>query len=297
MCPMLKIRVPATSANLGPGFDCLGLALDIWNENSFEPAGEMSFRVTGEGADKLDNHPKNLLTKSFAQVYEVCGKTFTGVKVESHNNILLSSGLGSSAAAIVAGLFGANELLDRPLDTGELLKLATQIEGHPDNVAPALLGGLVVSVMDEDEIIARKHEVPEFTIVIVKPSIDLSTQAARAVLPKTISRADAIFNIGRTSLVVDALRCGDLDLLKKVMDDRLHQPYRLEHVPGGKPAYETAKKFGAAALSGAGPSIICFTERENANAALTMVKAAFEEQGISARGLVTRPSAAGVHTI
>ena len=146
MCPMLKIRVPATSANLGPGFDCLGLALDVWNEVSFEVGDKISFHVTGEGAVKLNHHPKNLLTKSFAQVYEVCGKRFFGVKIESNNNIPLSSGLGSSAAAIIAGLFGANELLNKPLDLCELLKLAAKIEGHPDNVAPALLGGLIVRV-------------------------------------------------------------------------------------------------------------------------------------------------------
>jgi homoserine kinase len=297
MCPMLKIRVPATSANLGPGFDCLGLALDIWNEVSFDWSEEMIFHVTGEGAEKLDNHPKNLLTKSFAQVYEVCGRSFAGVKVESHNSIPLSSGLGSSASAIVAGIFGANEMLGRPLDTGAILKLAAQIEGHPDNVGAALLGGLVISVMDDTEIITRRYEIPETPIVVIKPNVDLPTQVARSVLPKSISREDALFNIGRTPLVVDALRCGDLDLLKKVMDDRLHQPYRLEHITGGMKAYQTAREYGAAALSGAGPSIICFVEAGKEGAALTNIKAAFEEQGIDAVGLITKPSKLGTHGV
>src|SRR3990172_672201 len=166
---MIKIRVPATSANLGPGFDCLGLALNIWNEVSFEPAEKITYHVTGEGAEKLNKGARNLLTRAFARVHEVCGREMKGATIRAHNEILMSSGLGSSAAAIVAGLFGANEMLGNSLNENELLKFATEMEGHPDNVAPALLGGLVVSVMADDEIITRRYEVPEFTIVIVKP--------------------------------------------------------------------------------------------------------------------------------
>jgi homoserine kinase len=292
---MLKIRVPATSANLGPGFDCIGLALDIWNEISFEPAEEIIFQVTGEGADRLDNQPNNLLIRSFQQVYDLCGKKQAGIKIKSHNHILLSSGLGSSASAIVAGIFGANEMLGRPLDINALLKLAAQIEGHPDNVAPALLGGLVVSVLDGDEITFRRYEIPKFTVVIVKPAVNFSTHVARSVLPQSVARADAIFNIGRATLVVDALRCNDLDLLKKVMDDKIHQPYRLEHIPAGLKAYQTARNFGAAALSGAGPSIICFVEAGKTEEALSSIQAVFEGEGIAARGFVTQPSNAGCH--
>ena len=292
---MIKIRVPATSANLGPGFDCLGLALNIWNEVSFESAEKLSYYVTGEGAEKLNKGPRNLLTKAFALVYEVCGKTMDSAKISAHNEILMSSGLGSSAAAIVAGLFGANEILGRLLNKNELLKLANEMEGHPDNIAPALLGGLVVSVMAGEEIITRRYEIPEFTIVIVKPNADWPTRVARTVLPKSVSRADAVYNIGRTTLVVDALRSGDLDLLQKVMDDRIHQPYRLKHISGGMSAYKTAKRFGAAALSGAGPSIIVFTTPENAERGKTEIQAVFEERGIETRGMITKPSSMGAH--
>jgi homoserine kinase len=294
---MIKIRVPATSANLGPGFDCLGLALNIWNEVSFESAEKISYHVTGEGAEKLNKGTKNLLTKAFTFLHEVCGREMRGASIQAKNEILMSSGLGSSAAAIVSGLFGANEMLGKPLNKNELLKLATEMEGHPDNVAPALLGGLVISVMSGDEIITRRYETPDFTIVIVKPNMEWPTKIARAVLPKSVSRADSIFNIGRTALVVDALRNGDLDLLQKVMDDRIHQPYRLKHITGGISAYKTAKRFGAAALSGAGPSIINFVQPENAERAKAEIQFAFKERGIETRGMITKPSMAGVYCL
>ena len=294
---MIKIRVPATSANLGPGFDCLGLALNIWNEVSFESAEKLSYLVSGEGAEKLNKGTRNLLTKAYTLLHETCGQKMSGVQICAHNEILMSSGLGSSAAAIVAGLFGANEMLGKPLIKNHLLKLATEMEGHPDNVAPALLGGLVVSVMAREEIITRRYEVPEMTVVIVKPIVDWLTRTARAVLPKSISRADAVYNIGRAALVVDALRNGDLELLQKIMDDRIHQPYRLKHISGGLAAYKTAKQFGAAALSGAGPSIIVFVDPRNAERAKTKIQNVFAERGIESRGIITKPSSAGCTAI
>ncbi|HCB01342.1 MAG TPA: homoserine kinase [Anaerolineae bacterium] len=294
---MIKIRVPATSANLGPGFDCLGMALDIWNEITFEPAEKMSHFVIGEGAEKLNKGIRNLLTKAFAKVHQVCGKKLSVVKISAQNKIFMSSGLGSSAAAIVAGLFGANEILGKPLSQNDLLKLATDMEGHPDNVAPALFGGLIISVMTREEILWRRYELPDWTIVIVRPQVEWLTKTARAVLPKSISRTDAIFNIGRTSLVIDALRSKDLSLLQKVMDDRIHQPYRLRHISGGNASYKVAKGFGAAALSGAGPSIINFVESQVAEKARKEIGSVFEERGIETKSVITKPSSLGVHLI
>lgn len=297
MSSMIKIRVPATSANLGPGFDCLGLALNVWNEVSIEPANKIMYHAAGEGAEKLNKGTKNLLTKAFTYVHEICGKELKGFDIQVQNEIPMSSGLGSSAAAIVAGLFGANELLSRPLSENELLLVATDMEGHPDNVAPALLGGLVVSVTSDDEIVTRRYEIPNWSIVIVKPDVEWPTKVARAVLPKSVSRADAVYNIGRTTLVVDALRNGDLDLLQSVMDDRLHQSYRLKHISGGMAAYKTAKQFGAAALSGAGPSIICFVPPEKAEQAKNEIMFRFEERGIKTKAIITSPCKDGVHQI
>jgi len=297
MSAMIKIRVPATSANLGPGFDCMGLALNIWNEITFEPAERITYHVTGEGEDKFNKGSKNLLTKAYATLHEVCGRPVRGATIRSQNQILVSSGLGSSAAAIVGGLFGANEMLGHPLKDRDLLKIATDMEGHPDNVAPALLGGLVVSVMTKDEILTKRYEVPPLTLVIVKPLVDWPTKMARAVLPKSVSRADAIYNIGRATLVVDALRNGDLDLLQKTMDDRIHQPYRLRHISGGAAAYKAARQFGAAALSGAGPSIIAFVRPEEAEQARAEIRSVFEERGFETKSLITQPGSQGVHRI
>lgn len=294
---MIKIRVPATSANLGPGFDCLGLALDLWNEISFEEAGQLKYRASGEGAEKLNKGSRNLLTKSYARLFEVCGRKMNGVHIEARNDIPMSSGLGSSAAAIVAGIFGANEMLGRPMNMNDLLKLATEAEGHPDNVAPALLGGLVVSVMKHDEVITRRYEISALTAVVVKPDVEWLTKTARAVLPKSVSRADAVHNIGRAALVVDALRNGDLDLLQHVMEDRIHQPYRLRHISGGMAAYKCAKKHGATALSGAGPSIIVFTQPSQAQHAMTDIQSIFRERGIKTKGIITCPNNIGIHRI
>ena len=294
---MIKIRVPATSANLGPGFDCLGLALDIWNEVAFEESDSISYQVTGEGAEKLNQRPRNLLTDSFRRVFEICGTSLKGVAIKAHNKILNSSGLGSSAAAIVAGIYGANESLNLPLDMNTMVKLAAKLEGHPDNVAPALLGGLVVSAMTDSEVITRRYDVPQLSIVIVKPEVNWQTHTARAVLPKTLSRADAIFNIGRTAFVIDAIRNGDLDLLQTVMDDRIHQPYRLKHIPSGIAAYEAARQYGAAALSGSGPSIICFVSTEKTEDAKENIINVFRKQGIHSQGLITKPSSSGAHKL
>ena len=297
MSGMLKIRVPATSANLGPGFDCMGLALNVWNEIAFEPAERITYHVTGEGEEKFNKGSRNLLTKAYLRIHEIVGKRADGAAIHARNEIFVSSGLGSSAAAIIGGLYGANEMLGKPLDESGLLRIAAEMEGHPDNAAPALFGGLVVSATTREEIITRRYEMPSLAIVIVKPDVEWLTRTARAVLPKSVSRADAIFNIGRAALVVEALRNGDLDLLQKVMDDRLHQPYRLRHISGGTAAYKTARQFGAAALSGAGPSIIAFTQLADAETAKIKIRSVFEERGIDAKALITKPANNGTHRV
>ncbi|MBI3740039.1 MAG: homoserine kinase [Chloroflexi bacterium] len=290
----ITIKVPATSANLGPGFDALGLALDLWNETEFTPADIFSLHIEGEGADKLAPNPKNLIARSMQKVYDAAGKQMPALEIRCLNRIPLGAGLGSSAAAIITGLLGANALLDSFSSNDEILNLAVEIEGHPDNVAPALMGGLVVSTINEGRVIARKIAVgarssrpggrtPPLHVTVVQPDFNFTTKQARAVLPKEISMKDAVHNLSRAVLVTEAFRTGDLDLLGKVMDDAMHQPYRLPLIPGAREAMEAAKKLGAAvALSGAGPSLIAFSANHDAGIGSAM-KREFESAGLSAR--------------
>lgn len=298
--PEIIVHVPATSANLGPGFDCLGMALDLWNHlrvvpNPPEGPG-LHYHASGEGATRLNQIPTNLLIRSFLRLFQLCGQPApNAVSLLAENGVPPSSGLGSSATAIVGGLMAANSLLSQPLSEADLLKTATELEGHPDNVAPALLGGLVASACCDSEIIVQRFDLPPLTLVIIKPEVDLPTKVSRAVLPDSVSRADAVFNIGRAVLVTDALRSGNLDLLARVMDDKIHQPYRLKHIPGGEAAFAAAKRYGAAALSGAGPSLIAFVQPSDAEQAQRLMMDAFGKAGVGCRAFVTRPSHKGAY--
>jgi homoserine kinase len=288
---IITVRVPATTANLGPGFDVLGLALDLWNQATFSPADEFSVTVQGEGADRLPHDSQNLIIRAAQHLAQTVGSTGGSPQrfhVDCLNRIPLGSGLGSSAAATLTGLIGANALLREPFTREEILQMATEIEGHPDNVAPALLGGLVVSMVSEDRVIARKlvgpDSVGQFSITIVVPDFDFPTKEARAVLPQQVPLKVAVHNIGRAVLVAEALRLGDLDLLSEAMDDALHQPYRLPLIPGAREAMQAAKKAGVAAvaLSGAGPSLIAFSANRDDHIPQAMVSA-FERAGLGAR--------------
>ncbi len=280
----ITIKVPATSANLGPGFDALGLALDLWNQTTVTRAQEFSVHVTGEGAGRLSSGKNNLLVRAAQRLAERAGKSLPPFHAECVNQIPLSSGMGSSSAAIVTGLLAANALLENPFTREEILNLACEMEGHPDNVAPAMLGGLVVSTMDQGKVIARQIPVGmNVHITIVLPDFYLPTKQARAALPKKISMKSAVHNISRTALVVEALRIGDWNLLDKAMTDKLHQPYRLKLIPGALSAMNAAKAAGAraVALSGAGPSVIAFSTGETGIG--ESMKRAFEAAGLKAR--------------
>ena len=278
------IKVPATSANLGPGFDTLGLALDLWNETTITSEKEFSVQVTGEGAGRLASGKNNLLVRAAQRMAERVGKSLPPFHAECVNRIPLSSGMGSSSAAILTGLLAGNALLENPFSREEILNLACEMEGHPDNVAPAMMGGLVVSTVEDGKVIARQISVGmNVHVTIVLPNFYLPTKQARAALPKKVSMRNAIHNISRTALIVEAFRNGDLDLLGKVMTDKLHQPYRLKLIPGAASAMEAAKEAGASAvaLSGAGPSVIAFSTGE-AGVGEAM-KRAYEAAGVEAR--------------
>ncbi len=286
----IRVRVPATTANLGPGFDSLALALDLWNEAIFTPI-DAGFRleIEGEGAGRLPEDRSNPVMQAAQFVSDRLGLPLPGLRVRCINRIPLSSGLGSSAAAVILGLLGANALFGSRLSQAELIQMAAELEGHPDNAAGALYGGLVIVVKDQPDgrpvsWIVRRFDLPALRMALVLPGMDFPTHAARAALPEKVELADAIFNLGRTALVVEALRMGDLALLGQVMADRLHQPFRLPLIPGAVQALDAACRAGAAAavISGAGPSLIAFTAGDPAPVGAAMTRA-FADFGLSAR--------------
>ena len=296
MSRRVRVRVPATSANLGPGFDCLGLALDLWNEAEFTLEGEgLRLRCDGEGRD-IPTDERNLIVQGMRFFCDTRGLPFPhGVKIDCHNHIPVSSGLGSSAAAVIMGLLGAAALLDVPLETGDALALGARMEGHADNASAALLGGLVMVAAGKGGAwLARRIQIPERQVAVVLPEVTLPTHAARAALPTEIAMQDVTYNLGRAILVVEALRTGDLDLLSQAMDDRLHLPYRLPLIPGAECALDAARQAGASAvtLSGAGPSLIAFTAGDPSRAAEAMSEA-FKQAGVPSRTFLLKTSPAG----
>lgn len=261
----VTVSVPATTANLGPGFDCLGLALSLYQRVTMTPlkVAELQIVADGEDADKIPTDESNLVFQSAELVFKRLGRRPAGLRIEQANEIPVGSGLGSSSSAVLAGMFGANALLDAPLTKAEILQMATDLEGHPDNVAPAVHGGLILGVQGPQGLVVEPIAVPPLRVVVVLPAVLLLTSAARAALPRQVSLQDAIFNSSRVGLLVRALAAGQLEKLSIAMDDRLHQPYRLPLIPGMDEAFAAARAAGAAgvAISGAGPSIIAFAAR------------------------------------
>jgi homoserine kinase len=306
----VSVSVPATSANLGPGFDCLGLALDLRNEVMVTAAGpdipyddprptRYDVAVSGTDADKVPADRGNLLIEAADVLFRRAGRRPSSFSARAVNRIPVGSGLGSSSAAIVAGLLAANAVIGAGLDEGELLRMAVDMEGHPDNVAPAVLGGLVLGVLPDAthgpaELVLRRMEPPRWPAVVVLPDFTLLTADARAALPPTISRADAIFNASRLGLLLSALTGDDSACLRVAMADRLHQPYRLRLIPGATEAYDAAYAAGAlgVALSGAGPSLLAFAP-DSGEAIGRAMSAAFAAAGLGSRTWLLRPSAEG----
>ena len=293
-----RVRVPATTANLGPGFDCLGLALDLWNDVRFTVEGDgIVVDPRGAGAEALPRDASNLVALAFLRLCDEAGVPAPpGLHIACDVRVPTSSGLGSSSTAIAAGLLGANALLGRPFDTDRVLGLAAAMEGHPDNVAAAMLGGLTIVVQRPDRLLIKKILVPEVHVALAVPDLPFSTDAARAELPTEVTMADAVFNLQRTPLVVEALRTADLELLSQVMDDRLHQASRLKRIPGGRAAWVAAQSAGApaVAISGSGPSLIAFVSlATDATRIARAMAEAFAAEGVTAIPLGLSASAVG----
>jgi len=292
------VRVPATTANLGPGFDCLGLALDIYNSVTVEP-GPFSVEVTGEGETSLRLGRENLVYRCMEALFTRLRLPVPEVRLACHNEIPLARGLGSSSAAIVAGLVAGNALAGSPLSLEELLPQAATIEGHSDNVTPALFGGCQVVVQAEKGVLHAAVPVAmDLTSVLFIPDFELPTSQARAVLPKVVPRADAVYNMGRVALLVAALATGRGGLLREATRDRLHQPYREKLFPAMTKLFEAALEAGALGsfLSGAGPTVLALVAGDSSAVARALGEAA-REAGVPGHIRTARPSATGAQVI
>jgi len=297
---VIRVQVPATAANLGPGFDCLGMALELYNIVEFSkiPRG-LSIEVEGEGAGELACNESNLVYRAAKKVFDRIGYLPDGLRIRLVNSIPVGRGLGSSAAAVIGGIIAANRLCGAGLSQREILTLACSLEGHPDNIAPALLGGLVIYAAVDDEITWAKIALPAgLKAVVAVPDFTMSTRDAREALPHMVTMRDAVFNISRTALLVAALQQGDLSLLGTAMEDKLHQPFRVGLIPGYKKVVSAAKLAGArgVALSGAGPAIIALADN-NQELIAEVMKSTFRESGVNARSLILAPSPVGARAL
>ena len=280
------VKVPATTANLGPGFDCLGLALDIWNEVTFSISGSsLIIDIEGEGSDLLPRDSSNLIYRCMQTLAAQAAHNLpNGLQIRCKNRVPVASGLGSSSSAVIAGLLGAKSLLNLQISDYDLLKTALTFEGHSDNTAACLFGGLTITVFSESELIIKKIAIKPINAVIALPEVTLSTHQSRAALPETVHMKNAVFNIGRTALLINALQESNYDYLKFAMQDSLHQPFRMHLIPGAEAAISAAMGAGAlgAALSGAGPGIIAFLANGNPKIGDSMTRA-FNQAEISSR--------------
>ncbi|MDA1329656.1 MAG: homoserine kinase [Chloroflexi bacterium] len=290
------VRVPATTANLGPAFDCLGLALNLWNEVELVVGGtELVVEVRGEGERQLPKDKSNLIVRAMQKALEAAEvETPKGIKISCQNGIPLNSGLGSSAAATLSGLLAGNALARKKLSKEAMLQLGAEIESHADNLAAALLGGLVLVRQEAGSYKAKALACAKLRTVVLLPDVQISTQEARAALAATVPLPDAVANIGNALLLAEALRSGDIALMAEAMEDRLHQPARLGLIPGAEEALDAAKKAGAAAaLSGAGPSVIAFIEAGNEDIVLAALRQPFTGRGIETLHFLLETSSAG----
>lgn len=259
-----RVRVPASSANLGPGFDALGLGLDLYLECRFRLAAQLKIRATGRDAAEISREGDNLIWQTARQVAADQGCAMPPIELLIANDIPLGKGLGSSAAALTAGVVIASELLGLGWDQHRVMDEAARIEGHPDNVAACVLGAIVASAFDsEGKTRAVRLDLhPHYSVAVVVPDFALSTSKAREVLPTSYSRADAVFNVQRSALLIVALATGATSAFPTALEDRLHQPYRFPLVPGLEEISRLrAPGLLGCALSGAGPSILVFHER------------------------------------
>ena len=300
----IEVMAPATTANLGPGFDCLGMALDLWNRLEVLPVepgaeGVPAVEVIGEGVGELAADSGNLTYRAMRFLFDEAALEMPPLRLRCHNTIPLSRGLGSSAAAISGGLVAANTLCGNPYSPNELLEMAATIEGHPDNVAAAVLGGLQLVVSDGPQLYTAPIPAPpELHTVLFIPETRIATTDARAVLPKQVSVADAVFNMGRVALLVAGMGLNRTQYFEVATQDRLHQPYRQPLFPAVKVIFAAARAAGALGVfvSGSGSTVLALTEGREMTVAYEMFEAA-RLTGVPGRLEITKPTGRGAHVV
>ena len=270
-------RIPASTTNLGPGFDVLGLALQLYSTVALETTDTgAEIVVRGVDADKLPSSTDNIAFQAAELVFKRSGHQPDGLRMVLTNGIPAIRGLGGSGTAILGGLLTANAICGKPFSQAEILNFATEFEGHPDNVAASLLGGLVVSVMETEQVHTIKLDCGStLRVVLAIPDFPLSTEEARRVLPQSVEFTDAIYNVSRSSLLVAAIATGSLEMLSLAMNDQLHEPYRTPLIQGFDDVAQAARRAGAlsVALSGAGPSIAAYCTASMQEVAVQMHQA------------------------
>lgn len=276
---MFKVRVPASSANLGPGFDCMGVALNLYCEADFEAIDSgFEINIIKEGSTYVPQNENNLVFRAMSHLYSKAGKAMPPVRVNISSDIPVTRGLGSSSAAIITGLMAANHMLENHFSKDELLYFAYEIEGHPDNVTPALLGGYTVSFCDNRQIIYTKTEVShDIKFAVMIPDFYLQTRKSRALIPHMTSTRNASYNIARASLLASAFAKGDNSLLSYCFRDRIHQKFRFPYIRSGEYIIRAARRFGASGgyISGAGPtimSVVCENYKEFSDKMNSLIK-------------------------
>ncbi len=283
---IFEVSVPATTANIGPGFDCLGAALTLYNQFEFSLADRLTITASGEGADKVERDETNLVYQAIAKFYQHIDRPIPPIAFHTDTKIPLSRGLGSSATAIVGGIVGANLLAGSPLERLELLDLAIAMEGHPDNVAPAMLGGcqLMASNQAGGWEYCDLHWHESIGLVVAIPDFELSTAKAREVLPKQFSMKDAVFNASHLALLSHGIQTGNVNWLKAGLQDRLHQNYRQSLIIGMAEVQAAASAAGAYGLviSGAGPTLLSLAPMGTIEAVAQAMSQAWQAIGVNA---------------
>ncbi|HXJ42712.1 MAG TPA: homoserine kinase [Bryobacteraceae bacterium] len=295
MNPATNVRVPGSSANLGPGFDALGIALEVYLECRFSVSDRLSIRVKGRDADLISPQADNLIWQTALSVAARAHKALPCISLDICNDIPIGKGLGSSAAALTAGVVIAEKLLNLGWKRGRILDEAARLEGHPDNVAACVMGSIVASAVDVGGTTrAVRLEMPElFQVAVIVPNFQLPTKEARAVLPDTYTLADAVFNIQRAALLIAALATGDKSAFPAALDDRLHQPFRARLVPGLTEILRLrATGLLGCALSGAGPAVLVFYER-GSDHVTDLIRQVFAMNGCTTEIITTGVSRAG----